>query len=114
MICAICWSCAARPLLAGKTVLSGVIDCTASDEGFGVGIGVGGDGVVGLNQSDAGAEAEQSLGGGLLRGALGRALGTLPRAEVAGLTETGVLLAAVAEESVPATEVIMGMVASGL
>src|SRR5271165_6975213 len=31
MIWAICFSCEASPLFAGKTVCSGVIDCTASE-----------------------------------------------------------------------------------
>ena len=69
-------------------------------EGLGVGVGVGGDGVVGLHEGEAGAEAEEGLRGGLLRAALGGALGALAGAEVAGADGDGRAAGSVAEESV--------------
>ena len=73
------------------------MDWTALDEGLRVGVGVGGDGVVGLDEGDAGAEAEEGLGGGCLRAALGRALGTLARAEIARADGDGCAAGSVAE-----------------
>ena len=63
--------------LCGEAVAGGEDSLERGDglhgvcEGFRVGVGVGGDGVVGLHESDAGAEAEECLRGGLLRAALG-------------------------------------------
>ena len=100
MICAICLSCEARAVVSREDCLERGDGLDGADEGFRVGVGVSGDGVVGLDESDAGAETEEGLGGGRLRAALGGALGTLARAEVARADGDGSAVGSVAEEGV--------------